>query len=522
MADDNGERSEEEVVRAALGSLGDGARTLEGEPWRAALAPLRVRETLRSLRRALLRQNYTEVAAKELLGVGRLAAQGAWPRLSRPMEEVASQLPSARRLSEATLALLGTFLLNASVPNSVLEAALSHGRSASAGRDGRWLAVELEEMGILWRTPGTGHDATRWRSAVQIAPVDAGSGHPSSSLPMLFLVDWDELRPWHQVMTATIDSYALLQVQKLAHSANAPRRILDLCSGSGIQGLHAFALAASKAVHASATLVDLNPRALRFAKANVLLNGLRRITLQSGSLYEALPQPCVDIACNSTAARFDLILANPPYVPSMGGGQMFVAGGPTGEAVTEAIVRGASRALAPGGRLMLVANLANVHHGFPSKLADWWHGSVSKREGGGGVAPEVDFQVFHGDLWSSAEYAGGFIGSDEDRARYRGHLRDAGVATMTNAFIFARRPAHGRGQVECDRGARQCSGTALRLVPGLWHALVDTSHQGHTSAMRAARDLLIHADPERRAVMRVRRQQGPCPCARCVCSRIRD
>eukprot|EP00434_Breviolum_minutum_P008961 symbB.v1.2.007895.t1/scaffold489.1/size197246/13 len=161
-------------------------------------------------------------------------------------------------------------------------------------------------------------------------------------------------------MTTTIDTYALLQVQR-----SLPRKrhlhVLDLCAGSGVQGLHAASLMSA----ASLSLVDLNPRALRFAKANILLNNVRRVHTYHGHLYKALPRDC---SRPSGCRKFDLILANPPYVPSMGPGQMFVAGGPRGEDVTEAILRGASEVLAPNGRLLLVANLANVDRNYIGKL----------------------------------------------------------------------------------------------------------------------------------------------------------
>lgn len=385
-------------------------------------------------------------------------------------------------MAGATAALLGTFLLNVSVPEEALEAALGGPR----------LLGELADLGLLWRpleAAGIPAGATgrRWRAAVQIVPMSTG-GHNGA---LLAAVDWDEMRPWHQVMTATIDTYALLRAQRLTRPGWAPRRVLDLCSGSGAQGLHAAALF-SQFRRTSVHLVDLNPRAMRFAKANVLLNGLPRVALHLGSLYSALPRQCAASTCEFTGGRFDLILANPPYVPSMGGGQLFVAGGATGETVTEAIVRGAPSALGAGGRLMLVANLANVHQGYAEKLLRWW------REGAGGRGAPLALRVLHGDVWTPDDYAAGFLGSAEDRGRYRQFLRRAGVGSMSNGFIFASR-------------ARARCAASVKGVPELWHALVDGSHARHRAASREVAEALDD---------RGRRHCPPtpaCPCSRCRC-----
>ena len=46
-------------------------------------------------------------------------------------------------------------------------------------------------------------------------------------------------------------------------------RVLDLCAGCGVQGLTAMQRGAERA-----TLVEVNPRAARFARFNAVLNGM--------------------------------------------------------------------------------------------------------------------------------------------------------------------------------------------------------------------------------------------------------
>ncbi|CAE6917873.1 prmB [Symbiodinium sp. CCMP2592] len=434
------------LVGKVLNGLDDGLHS-----WRRSAAPRFVRRCLASFRRVLLRHNYSEAAATAL--VGSPAAQGAWPRIKGEVVEA-----PRRGVDVRAAALLGTFLLNATVAAPKLEEVL-----------GSVLISDLQKLGVLWRpSPESG-----WQSTVQLAPVDVRKPFAAS---MFFFVDWDELRPWHQVMTVTIDSYALLRAQALLPLQAAPKRVLDLCAGSGVQGLYA-----AKRFAAAATLVDLNPRAVRFAKANVLLNQVSKVTLHHGNLFEALPNRCRDeIARYSPTldcshGLFDLILANPPYVPSTGGGQMFVSGGDRGEDVTARILRGAPKALGSGGRLLLVANLANVDGNYQAKLRRWWNPRQAND-----VKLNMSADVLHGDVWTPEAYAAGFIGSDMARASFRRLLRSSGVTSMTNGFVFVKALRELGSDLRCHG--------AVRGVPGLWHALVDEAHSGH---QRAA-DLVSH------------------------------
>ena len=76
-------------------------------------------------------------------------------------------------------------------------------------------------------------------------------------------------------------------------------RVLDLCTGSGIQAI----LLAD--VAEQVTAVELNPLAARAAQFNAVLNGVAdRVTIVQGNLYDAVPD-----------GRYDLIVANPPFLP---------------------------------------------------------------------------------------------------------------------------------------------------------------------------------------------------------------
>lgn len=83
-----------------------------------------------------------------------------------------------------------------------------------------------------------------------------------------------------------------------------PRRILDLCTGSGCLAI----LAALAFPRARIDAVDLSAGALALARRNVATHRLAdRITLHRGDLFGPLAR-----------RRYDLILSNPPYVDAGG------------------------------------------------------------------------------------------------------------------------------------------------------------------------------------------------------------
>jgi methylase of polypeptide subunit release factors len=108
-------------------------------------------------------------------------------------------------------------------------------------------------------------------------------------------------------------------------------RALDLCTGNGIQAI----LLAAHAERVVAT--DVNERALAYAAFNALLNGAGNVETRLGSFFEPVE-----------GQRFDLVVANPPYVVSPESAYLFRDGGMSGDAVSEHVVRATPAALAPG------------------------------------------------------------------------------------------------------------------------------------------------------------------------------
>ncbi|MBE2315996.1 methyltransferase [Solirubrobacter sp. CPCC 204708] len=118
-------------------------------------------------------------------------------------------------------------------------------------------------------------------------------------------------------------------------------RILELCAGPALAGI-----VAARTHGAHLTTVDVSRRAVFCARVNARLNGVP-ITAHRGDLFAAVGDE-----------RFDLIIANPPYVPggappSRGAARAWQAG-PDGRVVLDRIISEAPRHLAPGGTLLLV------------------------------------------------------------------------------------------------------------------------------------------------------------------------
>ena len=133
---------------------------------------------------------------------------------------------------------------------------------------------------------------------------------------------------------------------------------LDLGTGCGVQSVHL-------ARHADRIVAtDLNPRALRLARATLSLNQVEA-DLRLGSLYGPV-----------AGERFDLVTSNPPYVMSPPANAQdrlaYREGDLEADGLVEHLVRRAPDVLAEGGTLQLLANWAHVSdQDWTERLAAW-------------------------------------------------------------------------------------------------------------------------------------------------------
>lgn len=149
----------------------------------------------------------------------------------------------------------------------------------------------------------------------------------------------------------------------------APRRILDLCTGSGCLAI----LAALRFPGASVDAADLSPDALEVAERNVRDYRLgERITLYRSDLFSAL-----------AGSAYDLIVSNPPYVKAASMRRLpdeyrkepalALASGSDGLDHTRAILAQARAHLRPEGLLMVEIghNRAALEKRFPDLPFAW-------------------------------------------------------------------------------------------------------------------------------------------------------
>ena len=113
-------------------------------------------------------------------------------------------------------------------------------------------------------------------------------------------------------------------------------RHLDLCTGSGLMTLLPQA--------ESAIGVDLDPAVLPVARFNLELNRRADIEIRHGDLYDAVP-----------GERFDLITANPPFLPQGPRDALPLcgAGGRSGGDIARRILAGIPAHLAEGGEALI-------------------------------------------------------------------------------------------------------------------------------------------------------------------------
>lgn len=200
------------------------------------------------------------------------------------------------------------------------------------------------------------------------------------------------------------DSYRLARGMLTAPVESA----LDLCTGSGVQGLLASRFARR------VVCVDINPRALEFTRFNALLNDLK-VETRLGDLYEPVRDE-----------RFDLVLCNPPFVPTpREQSELFFRDG--GDAIHERILR--ELPLNPGGRCQITTLLIFDEQDYTAKVRGWLRNEMSVLVGrwhGQAVADYILSQLpYHADY---ATYA-------REVTEYHDHYRKLGIRELADGLI---------------------------------------------------------------------------------------
>ncbi len=225
-------------------------------------------------------------------------------------------------------------------------------------------------------------------------------------------------------------------------------RVLDLGCGGGVQALLA-------ARHARSVVgTDLNPRALAFARFNAALNGIRNVEWREGDLYAPV-----------AGERFDLVVANPPYVVSPESWLLFRDAGGAGDGICARTVAGLGPHLAEGGFASVLANWA---------IGDGEHWSLAPRrwvEGTGCDAWilrwETQDALTYAAAWTRGPEAGAY---DDALARWAAHYDSLGIRSLAMGAVVLRKRGDGPCWVRADDlqapPDRDASSALLRVFAG--------------------------------------------------------
>lgn len=185
-------------------------------------------------------------------------------------------------------------------------AGLAYGHGTSNARDeAAWLVCHVLAIGFADLAASLDRRVPA-RAARRLARLAAQ--RVASRRPLAYLLR----EAWLQDRRFYVDSRVIVPRSHIAEllphglapwlRGRAPRRILDLCTGSGCLAI----LAALAFPRARVDASDLSRGALAVARRNLATYRLgRRVRLMQGDLFGGLE-----------GARYDLILCNPPYVPA--------------------------------------------------------------------------------------------------------------------------------------------------------------------------------------------------------------
>jgi methylase of polypeptide subunit release factors len=209
-------------------------------------------------------------------------------------------------------------------------------------------------------------------------------------------------------------------------------QMLDLCVGGGIQSL----LSAGHAAHIVGT--DVNQRALNFAEFSARLNGVTNLELRRGDLFD----PVAD-------ERYDLIVANPPFVISPRSIYQYRDSGLPGDSIGERVIRELPSHLKENG---FASVIFNWHHRDDQ---DWSERPLSWVANSGCDAWLTAFDSEQPLKYAARWIKHGEAQSGADRAalldEWLEYHRRLGIGMITFGAIIMRRRSTGPNWVRTDR-----------------------------------------------------------------------
>jgi methylase of polypeptide subunit release factors len=224
-------------------------------------------------------------------------------------------------------------------------------------------------------------------------------------------------------------------------------RTLDVGTGCGIQAFLA-------AAHSGTVVgVDRNPRATNVAAFNAQLNGLTNCEFLTGDLYAPVAE-----------RRFDLIVANPPYVLSPGSEFLYRDSGLKGDEIAQRVIREGAALLDDGGLLQLTCEWAHTTG------TDW-----KRRVSGWFASTGCDVCVLRFTTVTSAEHARHWLRSDphvpadslpERLTQWTDYHKAHGIEAVSDGVISLRKRAAAANWInigDCPPRAGVCGPAVARL-----------------------------------------------------------
>jgi SAM-dependent methyltransferase len=215
------------------------------------------------------------------------------------------------------------------------------------------------------------------------------------------------------------------------------RSMLDVGTGSGI-------LALLGAEHCErVTALDLNPRALEFARFNADLNEIMNVELVEGSWLEPVAR-----------RRFDLIVINPPYVVSPDYELAYRDSGLPGTALLERLIADAAEHLEEGGIAIMLCS-------WPHESEEDWASVPTAAAATTGcdaliVSHSTEDPLEYAVRWNTPPVS--FAAPGEIRetvARWVEHYRAIGAGAITYGEVILRRRPTGVPRVRAFRAGSE-------------------------------------------------------------------
>jgi len=135
------------------------------------------------------------------------------------------------------------------------------------------------------------------------------------------------------------DSYFLIDCLKKEIGNRRIKTALEIGTGSGIVSF-SIASFVDKIL-----AVDINPKAIEFAREKAVLKGLKNIEFKVSNLFE------------NVSGKFDLIFFNPPYLP--GRGDLSCTGRKKGQEIIEKFLSKVCDYLNKGGEVIILLSSFN-------------------------------------------------------------------------------------------------------------------------------------------------------------------